>query len=75
MPFGLRNSAQSFQRLMDRLLSGLPYVFVYLDDMLVASPTMTAHLDHLRSLLTILRDTASLSILTSAPSPRTKWIF
>ncbi len=41
---------------MDRLLSGLPYVFVYLDDMLVASPTMAAHLDHLCSLLTIFRD-------------------
>ncbi len=56
MPFGLRNAAQSFQRLMDRLLSGLPYVFVYLDDILGASPTMASHLDHLRSLLTILRD-------------------
>ena len=31
MPFGLKNSAQAFQRLMDGVLRGLPFVFVYLD--------------------------------------------
>jgi Reverse transcriptase (RNA-dependent DNA polymerase) len=35
MPFGLKNAAQTFQRLMDKILRGLPYVFVYLDDILV----------------------------------------
>ena len=56
MPFGLRNSAQTFQRLMDNLLQGLPFIFVYLDDILVASPNLQAHLQHLQQLLTILRD-------------------
>ena len=32
MPFGLKNSAQAFQRLMDGVLRDLPRVFVYLDD-------------------------------------------
>jgi hypothetical protein len=32
MPFGLRNAAQSFQCMMDKVFSGLPFVFVYLDD-------------------------------------------
>ena len=37
MPFGLRKAAQSFQRLMDNVLQGIDFVFVYLDDSLVAS--------------------------------------
>ena len=37
MPFGLKNAAQTFQRLMDRIFKGLPFVLIYLDDVLVAS--------------------------------------
>jgi hypothetical protein len=37
MPFGLKNAGMSFQRLMDRVMSGLDFVFVYIDDILVAS--------------------------------------
>ncbi len=37
MPFGLRNAGMTFHRLMDSLLGGLPFTFVYLDDILVAS--------------------------------------
>ena len=50
MPFGLKNAAQSFQRLMDSVLRDLPFVFVYLDDILVASRSETEHLSHLREL-------------------------
>ena len=39
MPFGLKNTAQSFQRLMDRLLADIPHAFVYLDDILLAPLT------------------------------------
>ena len=56
MPFGLRNAAQTFQRLMDNLLQGLPFIFVYLDDILVASNNMQQHQQHLQQLFTILRD-------------------
>jgi RNase H-like domain found in reverse transcriptase/Reverse transcriptase (RNA-dependent DNA polymerase) len=55
MPFGLRNAAQTFQCLMDQLLQGLPYAFVYLDDILVASRTWQEHLQHLDTVFSILQ--------------------
>ena len=50
MPFGLKNAAQSFQRLMDSVLQDLDFVFVYLDDILVASRNHTDHKAHLQIL-------------------------
>ena len=32
MPFGLKNAAQAFQRLMDTVCQGLNFAFVYVDD-------------------------------------------
>ena len=49
MPFGLRNAGWTFQHLMDRVLAGLPFIFVYLDDVLVASPDHASHQHHLRA--------------------------
>jgi hypothetical protein len=43
LPFGLRNAGSTFQRMMDRVLAGLPFVFVYLDDIIVASKTLEQH--------------------------------
>ena len=50
MPFGLCNAPATFQRLMQRVLSGLEYkcCFIYLDDILVTSKTFEDHLTHLR---------------------------
>jgi hypothetical protein len=56
MPFGLTNAAQTFQRLMDRLIGQLPFVFTYLDDHLIASATMEEHLEHLRKFFEILQE-------------------
>ncbi|BHF75238.1 hypothetical protein SprV_0501833400 [Sparganum proliferum] len=47
MPFGLRNASQTFQRFIDRVLRGLPFVYVYIDDVLVASRDVEEHLQHL----------------------------
>nr|VZI19460.1 unnamed protein product [Spirometra erinaceieuropaei] len=47
MPFGLRNAAQTFQRLIDRVLRGLPFVYAYIDDLLVASRNAEEHKVHL----------------------------
>lgn len=51
MPFGLRNAAQTFQRFLNNLLRDLDYVFVYIDDILIASKTETEHKGHLRAVL------------------------
>ena len=40
MPFGLKNAAQTFQRLMDSIFQHLDFVFVFLDDILVASKSL-----------------------------------
>ena len=50
MPMGLKNAAQAFQRLMDLVCAGLDFVFVYLDDILIASKSETQHLEHLKML-------------------------
>ena len=42
-PFGLWNAGPSFQRFMDQVLEGIPHVFVYMDDVLVASRN---HMEH-----------------------------
>jgi hypothetical protein len=55
MPFGLKNAAQTFQRLMDKLFRHLPFVFVYLDDILIASKDLSEHMRHLRLVFQILQ--------------------
>ena len=54
MPFGLKNAAQTFQRLMDTILRGIDCVFVYLDDILVSSTSRAEHAIHLRSVFSTL---------------------
>ena len=48
MPFGLSGAPSSFQRLMDKILRGLPFVTIYLDDILVHSIDKATHCHHLR---------------------------
>ena len=43
MPFGLCNTAQTFQRLMDEVLRGLPFVYTYIDNILIASKDAASH--------------------------------
>ena len=50
-PFGLRNAGQTFQRFMDEVVRGLEGVFVYVDDILVASKNEKNHEHHLSALL------------------------
>ena len=56
MPFGLRNSGQTFQRMMDSILAGLDFCFVYLDDILIASQDHTQHKKDLEAVLSRLQE-------------------
>ena len=56
-PFGLAQAPTYFQRLVNEVLSGFTFAFGYLDDILVFSPDMISHLEHLRLLFERLRST------------------
>ena len=55
MAFGLWNAGSSFQRMMDCVIPGLPFVFCYLDDLRVASGSPQEHITHLYILFQCLR--------------------
>lgn len=50
LPFGLHNAPATFQRLIDTILGPdlQPYVFCYLDDVIVVSPNFDKHLEILQ---------------------------
>ena len=57
MPFGLKNAPSVFRRLMHSVIAdlnprdGRQFVAVYVDDMVVWSPTLTEHLSHLKEVI------------------------
>ena len=55
-PFGLCNAPATFERLMERVLSGLPpnVALVYIDDILVSRRTFQEHLDNLHNVFQLL---------------------
>ena len=61
MPFGLTGAPSSFQRLMNQIFRGLPYVTTYIDDILIHSASLPEHLLHLKEVFDRLRQ-ANLSL-------------
>ena len=56
MPFGLTNAPATFQRLMDKLFTGWNFVFIYLDDILIASKSFSEHITHITQVLQRLQE-------------------
>ena len=49
MPFRLRNVAQMFQRFIDQVFCGTTSAYAYIDDVLIASPTLEQHFKDVRT--------------------------
>ncbi len=49
------SAGNTFQRMMDRVTNGLPFIIVYLDNIIVCSPDLASHLQHLQLLFQRLR--------------------
>lgn len=56
MQFGLCNASSTFQRFIDEVTRDLPFVYAFVDDLLVASNNETEHLTHLNLLFTKLKE-------------------
>lgn len=56
MPFGLRNAAQTFQRLIHGVMRGLDFSFPYVDDIIVASSSTEEHQRHLQQVFDRLQE-------------------
>ncbi|XP_028835757.1 uncharacterized protein LOC114790140 isoform X1 [Denticeps clupeoides] len=61
MPFGLRNAPATFQRLICKVLAGVPCCEAYLDDIIIYSATWTQDLETLESVFKRLQQ-ASLTL-------------
>ena len=55
MPFDLCGASSTFQRLMNTIMRGLPYVTTYQDDVLIHSPSEETQKKHLHEALQRLR--------------------
>ena len=49
MTFGLRNASKTFQRYINHALSDLDFVYLYIDDILIASSSLEEREVHLRT--------------------------
>ena len=55
-PFGLSQAPAYFQRLINKVIKGLPFAFGYLDDVLIHSPDIETHLQQMRIFFQRLRE-------------------
>ena len=55
MPFGLKRTPATLQRLVDCILKSLPYTRAYLEDIIVFSNSFNEHITHTKKVLTRLR--------------------
>lgn len=56
MTFGLRNAAQTFQRLIDEVMRELDFVYAFIDDIVIASSSYDEHIYHIKIVFQRLKD-------------------
>lgn len=54
--FGLKNAVSTWMKFINQVLSGMGFTFAYLDDILIFSNSVEAHLHHLKLVFDRLRD-------------------
>jgi cleavage and polyadenylation specificity factor subunit 1 len=54
--FGLRNAGCTFQRMMDQIFGDLPFMLIYVDDLLIFSKNAEDHRHHLEKVLQLMSD-------------------
>ena len=50
-PFGFKNIPSDFQRIMGNVFEDMPFVTVYVDDIIIASDDYSSHMKHLKKVL------------------------
>lgn len=53
MPFGLKNAPMTFQMTMNKIFGHLPFIKIYLDDIIIFSEDINQHKIHLKKVLEI----------------------
>ncbi|GFX84977.1 retrovirus-related Pol polyprotein from transposon 297 [Trichonephila clavipes] len=58
MPFGLSGAAPNFQKAIDIILKPVigKFVNVYMDDVIISSPSFTQHIEHLKEVFRLLQE-------------------
>lgn len=56
MPFGLKNLSSTFQRFMNEVMFDLPFIFCYIDNILIFSKSENEHLQHVKTVFERLRN-------------------
>ena len=56
LPFGITTAPSLWQRTMAQVLSGIPHVAYYIDDILITGHTRAEHIENLRMVLNRLRE-------------------
>ena len=54
IPFGLKNAHVRFQKVMDQIISGLPFARCHIDNVIIFSKTPQEHVKHIQAVLTIM---------------------
>ena len=57
MPFGLSRAVATFQRVMETVLKAVlnKFALVYLDEVIITSPSFNQHLEHLNKFFTFMK--------------------
>ncbi|KAK9730836.1 Integrase zinc binding domain [Popillia japonica] len=72
LPFGLTTAPSVFQRIIDRVIGAdlKPYVFTYLDDIIIITPTFDKHVEILRQVFERLSNAEKVQAILKYERPR-----